>query len=85
MQEEFPDYLDVGYTDGEGESPDSYPSLEHKMEKAVEVTKKGLGEYRNPAVMWTGGKDSTLTLYFIKEVADEYGYDMPPAVFIDHF
>ena len=84
-EQEFPDYIDVDYTDGEGESPDGYPTLDHRMRKAIEVTKKGLEEYRNPAVMWTGGKDSTLTLYFIKEVADEYGYDMPPAVFIDHF
>ncbi len=82
---EFPDYLDVDYTDGEGGSPDDYTTLDRKMQKAVEVTAKGLEEYRNPAVMWTGGKDSTLTLYFIKEVAEEYGYDMPPAVFIDHF
>ncbi|MDZ7687723.1 MAG: phosphoadenosine phosphosulfate reductase family protein [Halobacteriales archaeon] len=85
MTEEFPDYLDVDYTDGEGESPEDYTTLDSKMRKAIEVTKKGLEEYRNPAVMWTGGKDSTLTLYFIKEVADEYGYEMPPAVFIDHF
>jgi len=85
MQEKFPEYLDVDYNDGKGESPETYPSLEHKTEKAIEVTKKGLEEYENPAVMWTGGKDSTLTLYFITEVAQEYGYDMPPAVFIDHF
>jgi len=35
--------------------------------------------------MWTGGKDSTLTLYFINEVADRFGYDKPTAVFIDHY
>ncbi len=85
MDEEFPEYVDVDYTDGEGESPDSYPSIDHKIKKAVEVTKKGLEEYRNPAVMWTGGKDSTLTLYFILEVAEEYGLEKPPAVFLDHF
>jgi len=81
----FPDYLNVDYTDGEGESPEDYTTLDRKTQKAIEVTTKALEEYRNPAVMWTGGKDSTLTLYFIKEVADEYGYEMPPAVFIDHF
>ncbi|WP_257298995.1 phosphoadenosine phosphosulfate reductase family protein [Haloarchaeobius sp. FL176] len=82
---EFPDYLDVDYTDGEGETPATYPSIEHKIEKALEVTKKGLEEYENPAVMWTGGKDSTLTLYFVKEVAEKHGYDLPTTVFIDHF
>ncbi|WP_439025706.1 phosphoadenosine phosphosulfate reductase family protein [Haloarchaeobius sp. DT45] len=82
---EFPDYLDVDYTDGEGESPADYPSIEHKLEKALDVTKKGLEQYENPAVMWTGGKDSTLTLYFVKEVAEQYDLDLPTTVFIDHY
>jgi phosphoadenosine phosphosulfate reductase len=81
----FPDYLDVDYDDGDGEEPDDYPTLQDKVEKAVTVTKTALEQYKNPAVMWTGGKDSTLTLYFINEVAEEYGYDKPTAVFIDHF
>jgi phosphoadenosine phosphosulfate reductase len=82
---EFPDYLDVDYTDGEGESPADYETLGTKIEKAVAVTRTALEQYENPAVMWTGGKDSTLTLYFVLEVAEEYGYELPPAVFIDHF
>ena len=83
--EEFPEYVDVDYEDGDGEHPEEYPSLQHKVEKAVEVTEAGLAEYERPALMWTGGKDSTLTLYFLKEVAEQHGYDLPPAVFIDHF
>ncbi|QLD88545.1 phosphoadenosine phosphosulfate reductase family protein [Natronomonas salina] len=82
---EFPDYVDVDYSDGEGEDPEDYPNLEDKIEKAIEVVRTGLEEYENPAIMWTGGKDSTLTLYFVKEVAEQYGYDLPPAVFIDHY
>ncbi|QLG62934.1 phosphoadenosine phosphosulfate reductase family protein [Halorarum salinum] len=85
MAQEFPDYLDVDYADGEGESPEDYPSLEHKIEKAIEVTRVGLEEYENPAVMWTGGKDSTLTLYFVKEVCEQFDLELPPTVFIDHF
>jgi len=85
MPEDFPNYVDVDYTDGEGETPEDYPSMEHRIEKAIEVTRKGLEEYENPAVMWTGGKDSTLTLYFIKEVAEKHGLETPTAVFIDHF
>jgi phosphoadenosine phosphosulfate reductase len=85
MTAEFPEYLDVDYTDGEGEDPVDYPSIEAKIEKAIQVTRTGLQQYENPVVMWTGGKDSTLTLYFIKEVAEQYGLEMPPAVFIDHF
>jgi phosphoadenosine phosphosulfate reductase len=82
---QFPDYLDVDYSDGEGEDPEDYPGTARKIEKAVEVVREGLEQYENPAVMWTGGKDSTLTLYFVKEVVEEYGYDTPPTVFIDHY
>jgi phosphoadenosine phosphosulfate reductase len=82
---EFPEYLDVDYTAGEGESPGDYAAIEQKLEKALEVTQQGLEQYENPVVMWTGGKDSTLTLYFIKEVAEQFGLEVPPAVFIDHF
>ncbi|MFC4449464.1 phosphoadenosine phosphosulfate reductase family protein [Halorussus aquaticus] len=85
MPEDFPDYVDVDYSDGEGEEPEDYASMEHKIEKAIEVTREGLEQYENPAVMWTGGKDSTLTLYFIKEVAEKYDLPTPTAVFIDHF
>ena len=82
---EFPEYVDVSYTDGEGETAADYPALEDKIEKAIEVVKTGLEEYENPAIMWTGGKDSTLTLYFVKEVVEQYGFDLPPTVFIDHY
>ncbi len=85
MPEGFPDYVSVDYADGEGETPADYPSLTDKIEKAVEVTRIGLEQYENPAVMWTGGKDSTLALYFVVQVAEEFGYELPPAVFIDHF
>ena len=85
MSDDFPDYLDVDYTDGDGETPADYPTVEDKIEKAIEVTKRGLEQYHTPAVMWTGGKDSTLTLYFIKEVAERYDLDVPKAVFIDHY
>ncbi len=85
MTSVFPAYIDVNYSDGEDEEPSDYPSLQSKIEKAVEVTRQGLEEYENPAVMWTGGKDSTLTLYFINEVAEEFGYEKPTAVFIDHY
>lgn len=82
---EFPEYVNVDYTDGEGESPEDYPNIEDKIEKAIEVVTTGLEEYDNPAIMWTGGKDSTLTLYFVKEVVEQFDYEMPPTVFIDHY
>ena len=85
MTNNVPDYADVDYDDGTDETPEEYSSLQAKIEKAIEVTRRGLEEYENPAVMWTGGKDSTLTLYFIKEVAEQFDLEVPPAVFIDHF
>ncbi len=81
----FPTYLDIDYIDGEGEAPEEYPTLDSKIEKAIEVTHIALEEYRDPAVLWTGGKDSTLVLHFVREVAREFGYEVPPVVFIDHF
>ena len=85
MSLESLDDVDVEYTDGEGEDPDAYPTLQSKIEKAADVTRTALETYENPAVMWTGGKDSTLVLYFITEVASEFGLETPPAIFIDHF
>ena len=85
MADEFPDYLDVDYSDGEGKGPEDYPTLDAKIEKAIEVTRRGLEQYRKPMVTWTGGKDSTLVLYFVLEAAEEFDLEVPPVVFIDHF
>ena len=71
-----PDYVDVDYAAGEGESAEDYPALEDKIEQAIEVVTTGLEEYENPAIMWTGGKDSTLTLYFVKEVVEQFDYEI---------
>jgi len=81
----FPDYVTVDYTDGEGADPDDWPALDGKFEKGIEVVAESLETYRNPSIMWTGGKDSTLTLYLVKEVAERHGYEVPPVVFIDHY
>ncbi len=85
MSTTFPEYVDVDYAAGDGESPEDYPTLQAKIQQAIEVTRIGLEEYERPAVMWTGGKDSTLTLYFVLEVAREFDLEVPPAVFIDHY
>ena len=82
---EFHDSIDVDYTAGGGEQAADYPSIEHKIEQAISVTKRGLEEYDSPAIMWTGGKDSTLALYFAIEVAEQFDLELPPAVFIDHY
>ncbi|WP_101296567.1 phosphoadenosine phosphosulfate reductase family protein [Halegenticoccus soli] len=85
MTDDFPSYLDLDYEDGADRTAEDYPTLADKLEKAAEVTRTALEQYRSPAVMWTGGKDSTLVLYVVREVARESGFDVPPVVFIDHF
>lgn len=83
--ESSPDYLDVDYTNGEGETSEDYPSIEDKIEKTIEIMKQGLEQYENLVVTRTGGRDSMLVLYFIKEVAERYDLETSPAVFIDHY
>lgn len=85
MPTNFPNYLDVDYTEGNGETAQDYPTLNEKIEKAVSVVHAALAQYRTPALMWTGGKDSMLCLYFVMEVANEYDYKCPSVMFIDHY
>ncbi|SFL07154.1 phosphoadenosine phosphosulfate reductase [Halogranum rubrum] len=81
----FPDYLDLDYSAGTKQTAADYPSLMDKMAKATEVTLTALQQYKKPAIMWTGGKDSTVVLYVVREVAREHGLEVPPVVFLDHF
>jgi phosphoadenosine phosphosulfate reductase len=76
---------DLDYTAGAGETAADYPTLSAKFEQATEVVRTALEEYRDPAVLWTGGKDSTLALYVVREVAAEHDLAVPPVVFVDHF
>ncbi|RYJ14628.1 phosphoadenosine phosphosulfate reductase family protein [Halogeometricum borinquense] len=85
MSPTFPSDVTLDYDGGRDEDASNYPSLEDKISKAVAVTQQALGQYRRPAVMWTGGKDSTVVLYVVREVAAEMGVEVPPVVFIDHF
>lgn len=75
----------VDYTDGTDQDPDEYPTLRDKFQKAHRVLETAISEYDRPAILWTGGKDSTLTLALLMEVVDTDQTQLPPAVFIDHF
>lgn len=77
--------MEINYEKGKNQSPQDYQSLDECLQKSVEVVKTAFQQYDNPAIMWTGGKDSTLTMYVVHQVAEEFGYDIPPAIFIDHF
>ncbi|WEL25349.1 phosphoadenosine phosphosulfate reductase family protein [Haloferax volcanii] len=85
MAHTFPDYLDLDYDDGREATAADYPTLADKLEKAATVAATALEQYERPAVMWTGGKDSTLVLSVVREVAADMGVDVPPVVCIDHF
>ncbi|WP_394295675.1 phosphoadenosine phosphosulfate reductase family protein [Candidatus Halobonum tyrrellensis] len=76
---------DVDYEAGTGTSAADYPTLAAKLEQAAAVTATALDAYDRPVVLWTGGKDSTLVLYVVREVARERGEAVPPVLFIDHF
>jgi len=75
--ESFPDDLDVDYADGEGESPEDYPSVNHKIEKAIEGHQGRPRAVRQPGHHVDRRQDSTLTLYFVKEVADRFDLEVP--------
>jgi phosphoadenosine phosphosulfate reductase len=79
------DHAAVDYALGTGQTADDYPTLEEKLERATDVTRTALEQYETPAVMWTGGKDSTLVLYVVREVCADMGVPVPPVVYIEHF
>jgi phosphoadenosine phosphosulfate reductase len=79
------DHVSVDYTLGAKQRAADYPTLDAKLERAAEVSRTALEQYDRPAVMWTGGKDSTLVLYVVREVAADLGLDVPPVVYIEHF
>jgi phosphoadenosine phosphosulfate reductase len=59
--------------------------LEDKIKFSKLVVEKALKKYnaQNCAVAWTGGKDSTLMLWLIKETAKKLNTDIPKIMFVD--
>jgi phosphoadenosine phosphosulfate reductase len=59
--------------------------LQEKIAKSKEVVRDAFKKFdhKNLAITWTGGKDSTLTLWIIKEVCKEDGIDIPKVMTID--
>ncbi len=55
-------------------------TVEGKVVKAKKFLKKTLERYQNPAIAWTGGKDSTVLLHLVREITDK----KLPVMFIDH-
>ncbi|MDG6998845.1 MAG: phosphoadenosine phosphosulfate reductase family protein [Nitrososphaerota archaeon] len=59
-------------------------SSKAKEEIAKCVIRDALGIFIRPAIVWSGGKDSTVVLHLVKQVTMESGSKLPPALFIDH-
>lgn len=57
--------------------------LEEKVEKSKEVVRKAFNEADYPVVGFTGGKDSTLTLWVVRKVCGEERLEMPECMFIN--
>jgi phosphoadenosine phosphosulfate reductase len=59
--------------------------LDEKIELAKEVIGRAIDEFgvEKMAVAWTGGKDSTLMLWLVKQVLVERGLGFPRIVFVD--
>ena len=59
--------------------------LDKKIEQSKKIIKQALSQFSHDKmyVAWTGGKDSTTTLWLYREVCKEFGHPMPKAMFID--
>lgn len=58
--------------------------IEAKVGIAQTVLRQALAEGRKTALVWTGGKDSTLVLHFAKSLAPGKGLSIPDLLFVDH-
>ena len=67
-----------------GPSPKEGLSLEGKIRVSEAVVQDALARFHNPVVMWTGGKDSMLTLWYVNQACEKLETTPPPVVFIDH-
>jgi phosphoadenosine phosphosulfate reductase len=59
--------------------------IDKKVEKAKEIIHAAMKEYgtESMSVAWTGGKDSTVVLWLVKQVCGEQGFTIPKCMFID--
>lgn len=59
--------------------------LSEKIKLSKDAIKKASNEidWNHSAIAWTGGKDSTLLLWLIKQVAEERDWKIPKIMFVD--
>lgn len=60
-------------------------TLDHKIELSKWIIYQALTQFgiEKTTVAWTGGKDSTLILWFVKQVVKEHNLKMPSLMFIN--
>ena len=59
-------------------------SIKAKEEISKIVVADALQNFSRPTVVWSAGKDSTVVLHMVQQVANSINLRMPPALFIDH-
>jgi len=66
---------------------DKAKRCEELVEKSKEVVRETFKDYKieDLAITWTGGKDSTLVLWIIRQVCQEDGIKIPKVMTIDEF
>jgi len=85
--EEFVDYI-VGVLNGTEAIASKQKELlpiTAKVEIARVVITSSLSNFRQPLVLWSGTKESTLVLYLVREISIELGRLIPNVLFIDHY
>jgi phosphoadenosine phosphosulfate reductase len=60
-----------------------YSTMDEKITHSKKVISRALEKYSKPVIAYTGGKDSTLMLWLIREVCREKGMAVPPLMFIN--
>lgn len=66
------------------ERKESILTLSAKVQISKSVIKDAFSNFNRPTIVWSGGKDSTVVLHLVREIVEEEGLKMPPALFIDH-
>lgn len=59
-------------------------SLDAKSRISRIVAEELLTRFQSPVIMWTGGKDSMLALWFVRQACESRAIPLPPTLFIDH-
>ena len=58
--------------------------LDTKIKIGIAVAEEGLSRFARPAIVWSGGKDSTTTLSLVRTASENLSLNCPPCLFVDH-